>query len=68
MALSRDELLLKLGGAKSQYPAAWRLVRIRIPEESEPVNERTFGFPVTHVGACQSSSQHLPLNSVSDFG
>src|SRR5271157_4811908 len=44
MDLSRDELLLKLGGAKSQYPAAWRLVRIRIPKESEPVNEQTFGF------------------------
>jgi hypothetical protein len=24
MELSRDELLLKLGGAKSQFPAAWR--------------------------------------------
>jgi len=44
MELSRDELLLKLGGAKSQYPAAWRLVQIRIPEESEPVTDRTFGF------------------------
>ena len=29
MELSRDDLLLKLGGAKSQYPAAWRLVRLR---------------------------------------
>ena len=44
MDLSRDDLLLKLGGAKSQYPAAWRLVRLRLPEQSEPVNEQTFGF------------------------
>jgi transposase len=44
MELSRDELLLKLGAAKSQYPAAWRLVLLRLPQESEPVNEQTFGF------------------------
>ena len=44
MELSRDDLLLKLGGAKSQYPAAWRLVQLRLPQESEPVNEQTFGF------------------------
>jgi len=44
MELSRDDLLLKLGGAKSQFPAAWRLVRLRLPQESEPVNEQTFGF------------------------
>lgn len=44
MELSRDELLLKLGGAKSQYPAAWRLVQIRIAEPSEPLHEQTFGF------------------------
>jgi len=44
MELSRDEFLLKLGGAKSQWPAAWRLVQIRIPQESESVNEQTFSF------------------------
>jgi transposase len=44
MELARDELLLKLGGAKSQYPAAWRLMQLRLPQESEPVNEQTFGF------------------------
>lgn len=44
MELSRDDLLLKLGGAKSQYPAAWRLMQLRLPQESEPVNEQTFGF------------------------
>jgi hypothetical protein len=26
MELTRDQLLLKLGAAKSQFPAAWRLV------------------------------------------
>ena len=44
MELSRDELLLKLGGAKAQFPAAWRLVQIRVPAEAEPVNQQTFGF------------------------
>ena len=44
MDLTRDELLLKLGGAKSQFPAAWRLVSIRLPQESEPVNPKTFTF------------------------
>jgi len=44
MELARDDLLLKLGGAKSQFPAAWRLVQLRLPQESEPVNEQTFGF------------------------
>jgi transposase len=32
MELSRDQLLLKLGAAKGQYPAAWRLVSVSIPE------------------------------------
>jgi len=44
MELSRDELLLKLGAAKAQFPAAWRLVQIRLPAESELVNLETFGF------------------------
>ena len=30
MELSRDELLMKLGGAKSKVPAAWRLVEIKV--------------------------------------
>ena len=33
MELTRDQLLLKLGAAKSQYPAAWRLVAIQTPGE-----------------------------------
>jgi len=44
MELSRDQLLLKLGAAQSQYPAAWRLVKLRLPQKSERVNEKTLGF------------------------
>ena len=36
MALTRDQLLLKLGAAKQQSPSAWRLVQIDIPEKDEP--------------------------------
>src|SRR6266496_571748 len=32
MTLKRDELLLKLGAAKQQAPAAWRLVKVRMPD------------------------------------
>ena len=42
--LSRDQLLLKWGAAKSQAPAAWRLVELRLPSAEEPVNAETFGF------------------------
>jgi transposase len=44
MELSRDQLLLKLGAAKAQFPAAWRLMDIEVPKEAEPVNEQTFKF------------------------
>ena len=37
MELSRDKLLLKLGAAKSQFPAAWRLVALEVPKEGEPL-------------------------------
>jgi transposase len=43
MELSRDQLLLKLGAAKQQYPAAWRLVAVTVPEagtEHEPPHVR----------------------------
>jgi len=44
MKLKRDGLLLKLGAAKQEWPAAWRLVSVRIPPARQPVNEKTFGF------------------------
>jgi transposase len=44
MLLSRDQLLLKLGAAKALYPAAWRLIHVQVPEESEPVTDQTFTF------------------------
>jgi transposase len=44
MDLSRDQLLLKLGAAKALFPAGWRLVKIQVPKEGEPVEAQTFGF------------------------
>ncbi len=44
MELSRDQLLLKLGAAKAQFPAAWRLLHTEVPEAAEPVNAQTFKF------------------------
>ena len=44
MELSRDQLLLKLGAAKAQFPAAWRLMEIQVPEPTEPVKAQTFVF------------------------
>lgn len=44
MELSRDQLLLKLGAAQHQYPAAWRLVAVTTPEESQPIAPPNFGF------------------------
>ena len=35
MNLDRDNLLLKLGAAKGQHPAAWRLVNVTIQSENE---------------------------------
>ncbi len=40
--LSRDGLLMKLGAARQQWPAAWRLVAIRVPKKDEQINEQTF--------------------------
>ena len=33
--LTRDQLLLKLGAAKNQFPSAWRLVAIQVPEKAD---------------------------------
>jgi len=32
MELKRDDLLIKLGGARQQSPAAWRLVKLQMPD------------------------------------
>jgi len=40
--LKRDELLMKLGAARGQWPTAWRLVAIRVPKKDETINEQTF--------------------------
>lgn len=36
MELTRDALLMKLGAARQQGPAAWRLVKIQLPEAGKP--------------------------------
>lgn len=40
--LKRDQLLMKLGAARQQWPSAWRLVAIRVPQKDEEINEQTF--------------------------
>jgi len=42
--LTRDNLLLKLGGAKKEAGKAYSLVEITLPKPYEPVNEETFTF------------------------
>jgi len=44
MELTRDELLLKLGAAKHQFPGGWRLVAVKVPEEGQAVDASTFRF------------------------
>jgi transposase len=39
---SRDGLLMKLGAARQQWPAAWRLAAIRVPKKDEEINGQTF--------------------------
>jgi len=40
--LKRDDLLMKLGAARQQWPSAWRLVALRVPGKDEEINEQTF--------------------------
>jgi transposase len=40
--LKRDDLLMKLGAARQQWPAAWRLVAVRVPKKEEAINAQTF--------------------------
>ena len=42
--LKRDALLMKLGAAKNQGPAAWRLVDLKLPEPRQAVTPETFRF------------------------
>ena len=44
MELTRDQLLLKLGAAKNQYPAAWRLVAIQVPDKESKMHPPLFSF------------------------
>jgi transposase len=44
MELDRDKLLLKLGAAKAQFPAGWRLVTVQVPPAQSPVQEQNFTF------------------------
>lgn len=44
MELSRDQLLLKLGAAKQQFPTAWRLVALQVSEVAPAVNGQNFTF------------------------
>ena len=42
--LTRDQLLLKLGAAKTQAGHAYRLVEIQLPGKNQPVTPETFTF------------------------
>lgn len=42
--LGRDGLLMKLGAARQQWPAAWRLVALRVPKAGETIDEQTFNW------------------------
>jgi transposase len=44
MELTRDQLLLKLGAAKNQFPAAWRLVTLEVPDPEAPRRSPPFTF------------------------
>jgi transposase len=44
MELNRDQLLLKLGAAKNQHPAAWRLITIEVPEKEAAMHPPIFTF------------------------
>lgn len=44
MELTRDQLLLKLGAAKSQFPAAWRLITLQVPDPETQMRRTNFTF------------------------
>lgn len=43
MELSRDQLLMKLGAAKNQFPAGWRLVEVQV-QENRSAGKFSFGL------------------------
>lgn len=42
--LKRDDLLMKLGAARQQWPTAWRLVALRVPGKNEEITGQTFAW------------------------
>lgn len=44
MKLTRDELLVKLGSAKQQYPSAWRLVKVEVPKTAKAMRSERLRF------------------------
>src|ERR1041385_6902141 len=44
MEMSRDQLLLKLGAAKHQFPAGWRLIQVTVPEAGTQLKPPNFSF------------------------
>jgi transposase len=44
MELSRDQVLLKLGAAKQQFPAAWRLAAVEVLEANSATEGQNFSF------------------------
>lgn len=44
MKLKRDDLLVKLGSAKHQYPAAWRLVKVEVPATARAMRSQGLRF------------------------
>lgn len=44
MKQSRDQLLMRLGAARSEAGRAYALVWVRTPGEGEPVDEKTFSY------------------------
>ena len=44
MELCRDDMLLKLGSAKAQFPAAWRVVAVEVPKTRKKICSLTFSL------------------------
>ena len=44
MQLLRDQLLLKLGAAKQQFPGAWRLISLEVPQAEQTASPQNFTF------------------------